>query len=110
VPQDATQAVAWYRKAAEQGYAAAQFNLGAHYRFGQGVPACSVMAYALYNLAQAAGNETAADNLRKLEQEMSSREVAAAQQLSRQMSPPGQLLAVLDRFEETLPAFKAAHP
>ena len=28
VPQDDVQAVAWYRKAADQGYAGAQFNLG----------------------------------------------------------------------------------
>ena len=66
------------------------------------------MAYALLNLAQAAGNETAADNLRKLEQEMSSREIATAQLLSRQMSQPGQLLAALDRFQKTLPNPKAA--
>ena len=38
VPQDYTQAVAWYRKAAEQGYAGAQFNLGAMYAKGGGVP------------------------------------------------------------------------
>ena len=28
VPQDYAQALTWYRKAADQGYAAAQFNLG----------------------------------------------------------------------------------
>ena len=38
VPQDYGQAVAWYRKAAEQGHAAAQFNLGFAYSNGQGVP------------------------------------------------------------------------
>ncbi len=38
VTQDYAQAAKWYRKAAEQGHAYAQFNLGYMYRFGQGVP------------------------------------------------------------------------
>jgi hypothetical protein len=36
VPQDRAQAAAWYRKAAEQGDAKAQFNLGLMYRYGPG--------------------------------------------------------------------------
>ncbi len=38
VPQDDAKAVKWYRKAAEQGYAGAQSNLGVMYGKGQGVP------------------------------------------------------------------------
>jgi TPR repeat protein len=34
VPKDRSQAAAWYRKAAEQGDAKAQFNLGLMYRYG----------------------------------------------------------------------------
>ena len=34
----AVAAVKWYRKAAEQGYARAQFSLGAMYANGRGVP------------------------------------------------------------------------
>jgi len=37
VPLDYKKAVFWYRKAAEQGYAAAQFNLGVRYANGRGV-------------------------------------------------------------------------
>ena len=37
MPQDYTQAVSWYRKAAEQGYAEAQLRLGACYASGEGV-------------------------------------------------------------------------
>ncbi|HEM9355462.1 TPA: sel1 repeat family protein, partial [Streptococcus agalactiae] len=37
VRQDYTQAVQWYRKAAEQGLADAQYNLGMMYANGQGV-------------------------------------------------------------------------
>jgi len=38
VRQDDSQAVRWYRKAAEQGYASAQNNLGLMYVNGEGVP------------------------------------------------------------------------
>ncbi len=37
VPQDYAEAVGWFRKAAEQGYANAQYNLGNMYRNGHGV-------------------------------------------------------------------------
>ena len=36
--QDYEQAVYWYSKAAEQGHASAQYNLGACYDNGEGVP------------------------------------------------------------------------
>jgi TPR repeat protein len=37
VQQDFKQALAWYRKAADQGYAGAQHNLGSMYQHGEGV-------------------------------------------------------------------------
>ncbi|MDA0238165.1 MAG: hypothetical protein O3B03_06590, partial [Proteobacteria bacterium] len=37
-PQDDAKAVKWYRRAAEQGNAKAQYNLGLMYDNGQGVP------------------------------------------------------------------------
>jgi TPR repeat protein len=37
-PHDYAQAAFWYRKAAEQGYAPAQYDLGDLYLFGNGVP------------------------------------------------------------------------
>jgi TPR repeat protein len=36
---DCEEAVSWYRKAAEQGYAEAQFNLGIMYATGEGITA-----------------------------------------------------------------------
>jgi len=36
--QDYAEAVSWYRKAADQGDADAQYNLGSVYRDGEGVP------------------------------------------------------------------------
>ena len=38
VPENDTEAVKWYRMAAEQGIASAQYNLGVMYANGQGVP------------------------------------------------------------------------
>ena len=38
VPQDDAEAVKWYRLAAEQGTADAQYNLGVRYAKGRGVP------------------------------------------------------------------------
>jgi hypothetical protein len=38
VPENNAEAVNWYRKAADQGHAKAQFNLGLMYNNGEGVP------------------------------------------------------------------------
>ncbi len=54
-----SQAVAWARKAAEQGDAAAQFTLGGMYYFGQGVKKNDLKAYLWINLAAAQGDEEA---------------------------------------------------
>ena len=46
VPQNDAEAVRWYRLAAEQGGADAQFNLGAMYAQGRGVAQDLAIAYA----------------------------------------------------------------
>ena len=51
VPQDFTQAVGWYRKAAEQNNAVAQSLLGTMYQYGQGVPQDYVESHKWFNLA-----------------------------------------------------------
>ena len=51
VPQDDAEAVKWYRKATEQGYAKAQNNLGLMYYNGEGVSQDYVQAHMWYNLA-----------------------------------------------------------
>ena len=38
VPEDDAEAVRWYRRAAEQGHALGQYNLGFMYASGEGVP------------------------------------------------------------------------
>ena len=51
VPQDYVEALAWYRRAAEQGHASAQFGLGVMYANGEGVPQDNVEAHMWLNLA-----------------------------------------------------------
>ena len=48
----------WYRKAAEQGIADAQYFLGVMYDKGQGVPQDSVQSYMWYTLAASRFPET----------------------------------------------------
>jgi TPR repeat protein len=56
VPQDYGEAVVWYRKAAEQGLAEAQVNLGWMYLHGQGVLQDYAQAVAWYRKAAEQGN------------------------------------------------------
>lgn len=82
VPQDYIEAERWYRKAAEQGQASAQNNLGVLYKNGQGVAANPVIAYALLNLAAAGGNDKATNNRARVAERLSPRQLEEAQALS----------------------------
>ncbi len=66
VPQDFTQAAAWYRKAAEQGSAKAQYELALLYADGRGVPQDFAQAAAWYAKAAEQGHATAQSNLGRL--------------------------------------------
>jgi len=59
VPQDCQVAVRWFRFAAEQGYALAQYNLGAMYANGLGVRQNYVQAYMWATLASSQNVELA---------------------------------------------------
>jgi len=63
VPQDDQEAVRWWRLAAEQGDAAAQFNLGVSYDQGRGVPQDYGEAVRWYRLAAEQGDAYAQFNL-----------------------------------------------
>ena len=63
VSLDYAEAVKWYRLAADQGYARAQFFLGIMYDEGNGVLQDYVEAHKWYNIASANGHENAG-NLR----------------------------------------------
>ena len=59
VEQDATEAVRWYSKAAAQGYADAQVNLGLMYEKGRGVAQDHDEAARLFRAAAEQGNPLA---------------------------------------------------
>ena len=63
VPEDDRQAASWYRKAAEQGNASAQNNLGVMYGSGEGVPEDDRQAVFWYRKAAEQGDASAQYNL-----------------------------------------------
>jgi TPR repeat protein len=63
VPQDYAEAVRWFRKAAEQGLASAQSNLGAMYHEGQGVVQDYAEAIRWFREAAEQGDAAAQFNL-----------------------------------------------
>jgi hypothetical protein len=63
VANDKVEAVKWWRKAAEHGYASAQNNLGICYRDGAGVAKDEVEAVAWYRKAAEQGDALAQYNL-----------------------------------------------
>lgn len=84
VPQDYKKALQWFSKAAEQGEALAQYNLGLMYFNGFGVPQDYVQAYKWFNLSAAQGNEKARENRDSLLKKMTSAQIAEGQRLSRE--------------------------
>ena len=94
VPQNYAEAVKWYRKAAEQGFAEAQYNLGKMYHTGQGVPKDYVLAHMWFNLA--ASHFPASEKEKREWAEifrdiaasrMTPSQIAKAQQLAREWKP-----------------------
>ncbi len=83
VPKNTSQAAAWYRKAAEQGDASAQFNLGVRYANGEGVPKDYVQAAKWFYLGKANGVE-ADKAIRQIESMMSHQQIEQAQALATQ--------------------------
>jgi TPR repeat protein len=84
VPEDDATAVMWYTKAAEQGHAIAQFNLGFMYANGDGVPEDNISAYMWLNLAAALGHENAKKGKEIVAERMTREDISKAQALSRE--------------------------
>jgi TPR repeat protein len=94
VPQDYVEAVKWFRRAAEQGFAAdAQDSLARMYVQGQGVPKDYVQAHMWFNLAASRFSggvghlnidAAARDNLAE---KMTPPQIAEAQRLAREWQP-----------------------
>ena len=82
----------WYRKAAEQGVALAQYNLGFMYSKGRGVPQDYVQAHMWYNLAASrlppgTGRDMTVKNRDKAAKYMTPAQIAEAQRLAREWKP-----------------------
>nr|MCS5594368.1 sel1 repeat family protein [Porticoccaceae bacterium] len=78
VPENAAEAVKWYRKAAEQGLAVAQYNLAQMYLRGEAVAEDKIQAYLWYSLAKAQGHKGAKHNLEILKDAMTKQQIAQA--------------------------------
>ena len=63
VPKDHAEALKWFRMAAEQGHAKAQFNLGVMYARGRGVPKDGAEAVKWYRMAAEQGDARGQYNL-----------------------------------------------
>jgi uncharacterized protein len=79
VQQDDVEAAKWYRKAADQGYADADYNIGFMYATGQGVPQDYVQAYQWF--------ETAAARYARSETESRARAVKYRDLIAKRMTP-----------------------
>jgi len=83
--------VKWYRQAAEQNIAEAQYNLGFDYANGTGVVKDYVEGYKWILLASANGSQKAADSIPGFENRMSPEQIAEGQKLAREFRPLNQL-------------------
>ncbi len=72
------------RKAAEQGDASAQFNLGRMYAEGEGVKRDYEQAHMWFNIASANGDKGASKNRDDIAGQMSEARVARAQKMARE--------------------------
>ena len=84
---DYAEAMNWCRKAAEQGQAGAQYNLGDMSHQGQGVPQDFVWAHKWLNLAAAQGDEMARKMRDLVVELMTPAQTAEAQRLAREWRP-----------------------
>ena len=84
----------WYRKSADQGYAAAQFNLAGMYYRGQGIPQDYVQAHMWLTLAAFTLSQTEAASAVKIRDiiaaKMTPAQILMAQELSREWKPTKQ--------------------
>ena len=74
----------WYRKAADQGNAPAQVNLGLMYANGQGVAKDEVEAYKWWLLAGAQGDEFAKKKIPLIERDLTAAQRAEGKRLARE--------------------------
>ena len=86
VTRDYKEAARWFRSAAVQGVVTAQYDLGALYADGRGVEQSATEAYALFSLAADAGDSDARQQMRRLAEKMSPRDLRAARTRSAELA------------------------
>jgi hypothetical protein len=82
LPKDPAKAARWYRKAAEQGLAEAQYSLGQMYAKGRGVPKDPVSAYMWLSLSAGAGFDRAHRALVSLEYQLTAEQIDLGEALA----------------------------
>ena len=85
--KDDVQGATWYRKAAEQNYAKAQYHLGLCYDRGQGVAKEPAEAYKWSLLATRQGDEKAKALVAALQKEMTPAQIAEGEKRAREFQP-----------------------
>jgi TPR repeat protein len=89
VTQDYAEAVKWFRLAAEQGYADAQFFLGYLHEVGHGVLQDKVMSHMWFNIASASGDELAVKSRNYMANMMTQAYISKAQAMARECMSSG---------------------
>ena len=89
VPKDYAEAVKWFRLAAEQGYANAQFFLGYLHEEGQGVLQDNVKAHMWYNIVSANGDADSAGFRDEIAKKMTRADISKAQAMARECMSSG---------------------
>ena len=74
----------WFRRAAEQGFTSAQFNLGAMYAKGEGVARNYVKAHMWVTITSAYGNKKGKKVRDIVEKRMSATDISRARKLARE--------------------------
>ncbi len=85
--KDQVEAVKWYRKAAEQNFAKAQYNLSVRYATGGGVAKDNREAYKWRLLAARQGDEDAKKSMTVLESKLTSEQIADGQKRANDFMP-----------------------
>ena len=83
MPKDASEAVRWYRKAAEQGDDGAQLALGVCYVNGEGVGKDLAQGFAWLSVSDTNGNEKAREFVALLEKGMTAEQMTEGTKIAR---------------------------
>jgi TPR repeat protein len=87
VPQDSKEAAKWFQRAASQGEANAQFNLGLMHQSGEGMPKDIVRAHMWYSLAARNGDAEAGLARDEMARQMKPEQIKASEALAADFRP-----------------------